>query len=281
MERTRSWLFSPADVPNRCVKASQSAADQVIFDLEDAVSPTNKESARKNAKDLLGQKNSGRRPWIRVNGLDTSWGIKDLEELVSTFDGPPRWMVPKANRTAVDQLEGWIREHNIVCDWLLIIESAKGLWDLTHAAEPWLPGQSVRLCYGSLDYQADVGGDIGDLEEELLMARSQLVMVSRVFGWLSPIDAVFPAFRDDQGLERASERARRIGFSGKMVIHPQQIEVVNRIFSPSDEERRWAETVLAGLGDQGVAQVNGQMIDRPLVLKAQRILSFFEEPDSG
>lgn len=278
MERFRSWLFSPADVPERCLKALATQADQVIWDLEDAVSPDNKGKAREQVRSLLDHvREQERKPWVRVNGLTTAWGPDDLVTLQDAVaPDRARWMVPKVDAETINTIESWIARGKVHGEWLFLIETARGLWDLGQARHRWLDGSSVRLTFGALDYQADLAGDIGEDEAELLYPRSQIVVASRAWGWPAPLDAVYPAFLDQVGLEVAAQRARRLGFAGKMVIHPNQVNPVNRVFSPTDAERLWAERVVSQMQDRGVVQLEGQMIDRPLVERAKRILQFFE-----
>jgi citrate lyase subunit beta/citryl-CoA lyase len=281
-ERTRSWLFAPADRPDRCLKALAGAADQVIWDLEDAVAPEAKEEARRTVRELLRQTaGEPRVPWIRVNGLFTPWGPEDLLSLQDAVsDARARWLVPKADARTVGRLEAWRREGKVRGQWLLLVETARGLDDLARAERPWLAGDAVRLAFGALDYQADLGaGPVGPDEAELAVPRHLMARRSRVFGWPAPIDAVYPGYRDPEGLRAAAERARRFGFAGKMVIHPDQIGPVHEAFTPTAEERAWAERVLAASRAGGVATVDGAMVDRPVVERARQILAFFDEGD--
>ncbi|MDA8194955.1 MAG: CoA ester lyase [Thermaerobacter sp.] len=271
----RSWLFSPADVPQRCLKALDTAADQVIWDLEDGVAAGRKEMARAQLAGLAEQTASARMPWIRINGPDTVWAADDLQAALKACSGrPPRIAVPKVDARVV----AWLQQQGPAqsVQWLLIVESARGLWDLMHLDTAWLPGMSVRIAFGALDYQADVGGDIGLDEQELLMPRSEIVLACRSLGWMAPIDAVYPRFDDEDGLSRAAQTARRLGYAGKMVIHPKQIGPVHQAFAPSDAELAWARGVLAAGTGAGAVQVAGQMIDRPLLERARQILAAAE-----
>jgi citrate lyase subunit beta/citryl-CoA lyase len=282
-ERVRSWLFSPADRPDRCLKALASEADQVIWDLEDAVAPEVKEDARRAVRDLLARTaDSPRVPWVRVNGLFTPWGAEDLLSLQDAVsDARARWLVPKADARTVARLEAWRAEGRIRGQWLLLVETARGLDDLARAERPWLAGEAVRLAFGALDYQADLGAAApGPDETELIVPRHLLTRRSRVFGWPAPVDAVYPAYRDPEGLRAAAERARRFGFAGKMVIHPDQIGPVHAAFSPTPAEREWAERVLAASRAGGAAAVDGAMVDRPVVERARQILAFFEADET-
>jgi Citrate lyase beta subunit len=125
--------------------------------------------------------------------------------------------------------------------------------------------------FGSLDYQAD----LGTADDDLLHARSQLVLASRVAGIAAPVDGVTQSIHDRQLLRRDCLRSRELGFAGKVCIHPNQVDVVNASFAPSDEETAWARAVVAAFA--GVAgnavSLNGRMIDRPVLLKARKILA--------
>lgn len=272
----RSWLFSPADVPERCLKALAAGADQVIWDLEDGVAEEKKALARANLSELMA-KAGEEPPWIRINGVGSTWAEEDMALLWTLDHTPLKIVVPKADAHSVSRLAQWVSERPRAVQWLWIIESAQGLWDVMHAEGPWMSEYGGRLAFGALDYQTDLAGEVGPGEEEILMARSQIALASRVWGWPSPIDAVFPGISDTQGLDASARRARRLGFGGKMVIHPRQIPVVNKAFTPDDQEIQWARKVLAEIGRAGVLNIGGQMIDRPLIERARQILAAIGE----
>lgn len=150
---------------------------------------------------------------------------------------------------------------------VLLIESAAGLRACGTLAA--IPGV-VRLAFGELDFQLDLGIE-GD--DALLAFRSHLVLESRIAGMAAPIDSVTPDVRDIERVRSDAQRARRLGFGGKLCIHPQQVVEVNRAFSPSDDERLYAARVLAAMQVSAGAAValDGKMIDRPVWLKAARI----------
>lgn len=272
MEHTVSWLFVPGDRADRCRKALASPADQVILDLEDAVAPAVKERARQQLLVLLAEGAAdGRRPWVRINAVQAELGRADLEAFWEAFpQGHRRFLVPKADRAAFAALE----PRAAGAEWVFLVETGRALWEIQREGVPeaWR-GQACRFSFGALDYQLDMGGMTGPEETELLHPRTQLALASRVGDWLPPIDAVYPSIGDLEGLEASVLRARRLGFVGKLLIHPQQIEVVHRAFAPSDEERAWAERVLAASGEAGAVQVDGMMVDRPVVDRARQILA--------
>lgn len=273
-ERFRSWLFAPADVPDRCRKAYQSRADQVIWDLEDAVPPDRKDFAREAVLTLLGEVGQGeRRPWVRINSLQSGRGEEDLRQLWAAL--PPerrRFAVPKTDQDVLRELA----TYRSGAEWLFLVESVDGFLDFLLHPGIW-QGEAVRLSFGALDYQLDLGGQTGPDETELLVPRTILAWASRRRRFLPPIDTVYPQVSDEEGLRRSAERAKRLGFAGKLVVHPRQIDPVHQAFRPSPEERDWAERVLSAAEGRGAALVDGMMVDRPVLDRARTIRKLWEE----
>ena len=255
----RSYLFVPGNRPDRYDKACATRAHAVIVDLEDAVPPDDKVRARTALGEWL---TSERGVLVRVNAADSEWFDDDVRACARP--GVEGVVLPKAER-AED-----IRRIVDVCGPLPVfplIETASGLWNALAIAQ----AQRVQaLLFGSLDFQAD----LGTADDELLYARSRLVLVSRVAGIAAPIDGVTQAIDDPELLRRDCHRSRQLGFRGKVCIHPCQIDVVNGCFAPSADEIAWAEEIVAAFGQsQGNAVlVGGRMVDRPVLLKAQAIL---------
>ena len=152
---------------------------------------------------------------------------------------------------------------------LPLIESAQGFWNVKALSQA---PRGQRLVFGSIDFQLDLG--INGDNEELLYFRSQLVLVSRIAGIQSPVDGVSTAIDDHEQLRSDTLRARRLGFGGKLCIHPKQVGQVNEAFRPGQNDVAWARRVLeAASTAQGAAvAVDGKMVDRPVILKAQEIL---------
>lgn len=259
----RSWLFVPGNRPERFEKALASGADAVILDLEDAVAPADKDAAREAVAAWL----SPDRPvYLRINAADTEWFADDLE-LVGNL-GVAGVVLPKAEaadvlaRVAVRLPPGAVL--------LPLVETGFGVARAeTLAAQP----RVLRLMFGTIDFQLDLGID-GE-GEELAFFRSKLVLASRLAGVQPPIDGVTTAIRDLDRLQADTQRARRMGFGGKLCIHPDQIATVNRAFAPSDEELAWAHRVVeaAGAADGAAVAVDGKMVDRPVLLRAQRMIA--------
>jgi citrate lyase subunit beta/citryl-CoA lyase len=255
----RSYLFVPGNRPERFEKALGSGADAVIVDLEDAVPPEGKAEARAAVARWL----APQRPvLIRINGADTPWFAEDLALCAQA--GVAGVMVPKAERVADLQRIATVAAGGAV---LPLIETAAGFENLRAVAG----AESVqRLVFGSIDFQLD----LGILDDELTAFRSQLVLVSRIANLVAPVDGVCTAIDDTEQLQRDTTRARRLGFGAKLCIHPRQVETVNQGFVPSEAELAWARRVLAAAAQARGAAValDGKMIDRPVILRAQAIV---------
>jgi citrate lyase subunit beta/citryl-CoA lyase len=258
----RSMLFVPGDRPERFEKACASGADGVIVDLEDAVAPQAKAEARERLAQWLSPQ---RDVFVRINAPRSPWFEADLR--LVRLPGVRGVVLPKAER--VEDIEE-VAAASASGRVLPLIETALGV----HLAVALAAARGVdRLLFGTIDFQLDmrIGGD--DLE--LLHFRSHLVLASRLAGLPPPVDGVCKALDDPERLVRETRRARALGFGGKLVIHPRQVAVVNAAFAPTAEEIAWARRVLsASASAQGAAmQLDGQMVDRPVLLEAQRILS--------
>lgn len=259
MRALASYLFVPGDRPERFHKALASGAAQVIVDLEDAVAPAAKSAARAAVAAWL---HPDHPVVLRINGAGTPWFEADLA--LAAHPGVAAVMLPKAEDAATLRA---VRAAAPQAALLPLIESARGIEAVDAIART--PGVE-RLVFGSIDFQLDLGltGD----GEELLFFRSRLVLASRLAGIAAPVDGVCTAIADDAALRQASERARRLGFGGKLCIHPRQVAVVEAAFAPSAEELAWAEKVLAAAGSEGAAvAVDGQMVDKPVLARARRI----------
>lgn len=273
----RSWLFVPGVAVNKLEKAAQSAVDAVIVDLEDAVAPAEKESARAAIQSyMLEQRPGAKKYFLRINGRASQWYQEDLAVAVhSGFDGV---MLPKSGGWEdICITEELLRSAGVSpenFELLPLVETASGI---LRAAEMISGSYVRRLTFGSIDFLLDIGGRSTAAGTELLYARSYLALVSRAAGKEGPVDTVFPDFRDDEGLRRDAELAQSIGFTGKLVIHPRQIEVVNRVFSPAPEEITYAQEVknsfeAAARKGLGAIQLRGKMIDKPVYEKNLRLL---------
>ncbi|MFJ3054947.1 HpcH/HpaI aldolase/citrate lyase family protein [Herbaspirillum sp. NPDC087042] len=262
-----SYLFVPANRPDRYAKALASGADAVIVDLEDAVALPQKEEARATLARWLRESGPQPRLWVRINAADTVWHADDL----STFSALPLAgiVLPKAEEPKA--LSVIARGLGTGRGLIALIESATGLAAMRAIAA--VPGVQ-RLAFGSIDAQVDLGMQCGPEEEELAHFRVEMVLASRLGGIAPPIDGVTTAFDDDAFLARMVLRARRLGFGAKLCIHPRQVATVRQGFMPSEAELAWAEEVMEAVrrSDGGAISLKGRMIDKPVILQAEKFL---------
>lgn len=254
-------LFVPGDRPERFAKAAASAADAIIIDLEDAVDASAKDAARAN---LLAHAVTGKPVMVRINGEGTPWWRDDLAAL-----GRARVdcvLVPKAESRA--SLAEVAEAAGLDAAIILLVESARGLEAL---GDMLLAPRILCAGFGSFDYALDLGCEPSP--EPLLHARSKIVYESRLAGIAAPIDGVTMSIDDPDAVREDANRSRAMGFGGKLAIHPRQVEPIMAAFRPSEAQRAWAERVLASVVSDAAVKVDGQMIDKPLVEKARRILA--------
>jgi citrate lyase subunit beta/citryl-CoA lyase len=272
MIQPRSWLFVPADSERKIAKALESEADALIFDLEDSVAPAEKAAARATLKNLP-KRSGGPQWWVRVNPLASEYHKDDLEVLgIADIHGI---VLPKAEGgTDVIELShrtGTIPIHAIVT------ETAASLFNLLSYNVPVSP--LAAMSWGAEDLSAALGAsskydDNGELAFTYKLARS-LCLAGAVAAGVQPVDGVFADFRDEEGLKREADAARREGFTGKLAIHPAQVGVINAAFTPSREEIAHAEEIVAAFEahpDAGVLSVGGKMVDRPHLMQARNVL---------
>jgi citrate lyase subunit beta / citryl-CoA lyase len=256
MSAPRSYLFVPGNRPERFPRALASGADAVIIDLEDAVPPAERVAARANAAAWISPR---RRVFVRINGARTEWFHDDVA--MCRKADVAGVVLPKAER--VEDVEA------IGKPVLPIIETARGFWNVSALA---YASNVQRLMFGSIDFQLDLG--INGEGEELLYFRSQLVLVSRIAGLPAPVDGVTVVFDTPDAVRADTRRARRLGFGGKLCIHPKQILIVNECFGPTAEEQAWAKRIVEAAAVAGGAAISldGEMIDRPVIARAEAIL---------
>ena len=285
----RSFLFAPGNVPRRVEKALTLMADAVILDLEDSVAPSDKPAARKSVADALKQPRSGR-GYVRVNAPSTPYCFRDLlETLHAKVDGV---VVPKIESAADLHAVDWVmasleREQGIAegaIDLMPIVETAAGVQRVdrilqARSLRPYKgPWRVKRIAFGAGDYANDVGLSPTLDEVELADARSRLVLASRAAGVENPIDSPWFHFKEVDAFRRALERSRRSGFQGRLCVHPDQVAPVNEAYLPSVEEVSRAERIVAAFEaaeakGEAAIQVDGQMIDYPIVHRARTLLA--------
>jgi citrate lyase beta subunit len=266
-------LFTPGSDEHKLHTALAAGADAVVADLEDAVAAPEKAAARKLTARVLASVQSESLKTVRVNGADTAFFAEDLEALA---DLPLSAVVlPKATREAVEAVAAVLGDRLPV---IAIVETARGLREAYETARHPLV---AMLVLGAVDLGLELGLEPRDDRAELVFARSKLVLDSAAAGRRGPIDAVFVDIRDTDGLEAEALYARSLGLRGKACIHPAQVAAVNRVFVPSaaetDRARRLVEAYEQGLREgRGVVEVDGQMVDLPVVEHARRVLTAAE-----
>lgn len=269
----RAALFVPATRADRIPKALASGADAVIVDLEDAVAPQDKDSARAALDVALANQHrasatapsAGPALWVRVN-TGAPWSDQDLA-LCARHAAVQAVVVPKAESAQQMQaaFEACGRKPLVA-----LIETAEGYARRDDVASH--PAVK-RLAFGSIDFQLDLG--ISGEGDALLVFRSGLVLASRLAGLPAPLDGVTVEVANPEVVAADAARARALGFGGKLCIHPQQVGPVNAAFSPSPAEIEWAQRVVAACeASAGAAvAVDGKMVDRPVLLRAQALLA--------
>lgn len=277
--RLRSLLFVPGDRPDRMEKALASGADALILDLEDAVALSRKDEARSAICTFLQDSARGIPLFVRVNPLDS--GMID-DDLAAVLPGKPDGiMLPKAeggpSLKALDAKLDWAGADG--CRILPIAsETAAAVFQLgTYGG---VTNRLTGLTWGAEDLPAAVGAATSRERDGSYTAPYQLARSLTLFGavaaGVAPIETVFPAFKDLEGLAAYAARARRDGFTGMMAIHPAQVAVINDAFTPGADEVAHARAVIAAFAanpDAGALQLDGKMIDRPHVVQAERILA--------
>lgn len=261
----RTLLFVPGTTPARFDKAAASSADVVIVDLEDAVPEEEKSPARGAVAAWL--RDAGRAA-VRVNGTATAHYDQDVAALAG-LAGLLAVVVPMADSPdALAALHGRLGPG---VEIVPLVETAAGLLRAGELARA--PGVS-RLAFGHLDFAVDIDSDTGD--EAMLMARSTLVVASRAAGLPGPIDGVTTVLDDPAAARDDAVRARRLGLTGKLCIHPRQVDVVNTAMSPTEEQVAWARRVLESRTG-GAVRLDGEMVDAPVIARAEAIVSRAEE----
>lgn len=289
----RSWLFVPGDSERKLEKGRENEADALILDLEDAVSNDRQDIAREMVREYLkaNDDRSRQQLWVRINPLDTDLALPDLAAIMP--GAPDGICLPKVYSA---------EEVNTLCNYLSALEAREGL-DLgstkilcvaTETAaslltfHTYLDGVSDRLVgmtWGAEDLSAALGAmdnmnpNSGEYDDPYLMAKSFCLAACRAVD-VQPVGVVYVNFRDDAGLETECLRDRKAGFIGKIAIHPAQPPIINRAFTPSDEEVDYAQRVVdvfeqnPGLGTVGL---DGKMLDMPHLKQARNVLSMAEQ----
>ena len=264
-----NFLFVPGTRPERFIKALDSGADSVVLDLEDAVPEEDKPKAREAIRTAWSgfSDEQKKRLVIRSNSPGSKFYSADL--ILAQELNIACLLIPKSE--SLDQINGAAL---VLPNTALIpmIETAIGLDHLKGIANSQ---QVLRLALGNLDLQADLGMVCDPQETELQTARYQIVLASRLAQIAPPIDGVTPSTVDIARITDDANRAKRMGFGGKLCIHPAQVSIVKGAFMPTDEEMDWAIKVVEAdkASKGGAVKLDGRMIDHPVVLLAKRTLA--------
>ncbi|QNN54864.1 CoA ester lyase [Nocardioides mesophilus] len=255
----RTLLFVPGTRPDRFARAGESGADLVVIDLEDAVAPAAKDEARKQAADWLAT-----RPWgVRINPPGTDWFDEDLRA-VSAY--PCVVMVPKAeSATVLGRIAKQLAPGSCL---LALVETAAGI--VAAPAIARVPAVT-RLAFGSYDLAAQLGVSPED-RDAMAYSRGALVLASAAARLPGPFDGVTGDVGDADRLRDDVHHGTRLGLTGKLCVHPRQVPVVHEELRPSEDELVWAGKVVAASAGGGVVLLDGQMVDKPVVERARRML---------
>ena len=281
----RSLLFVPADSDKKLAKALGSGADILLLDLEDSVAAGRKATGRDMARDFLKARPAGTRAYVRINPLATEFATLDLEAIMP--GGPDGIMLPKAaggdEVRILDRTLGTLEQKNGLkagATQILPIatETARAMFTLgTYVgSSPRLSG----LMWGAEDLAADIGA-LGNrradstYEAPFALARSMCLFAAAAAG-VAAVDTVYADFRDRAGFERECVEGARFGFTAKAAIHPDQVETINRVFTPDAKAIEHARKIVdafAKAPDAGVVSMDGMMVDRPHLIAAKRVLA--------
>ncbi|MEB3103625.1 HpcH/HpaI aldolase/citrate lyase family protein [Ferviditalea candida] len=278
----RSLMFVPGNQPRRLEKVPSLMSDAIIYDLEDSVPLEEKETARKMVSEALA-KHTDKTSFVRVNAMSTVYFFEDVSAVISkSLQGI---VLPKTERRdqiviaeyLLTQLE---RKHGLKPGCLEIVPLMETALGIANALEVAGSCHRVkRLAFGAVDFTLDIQAEFTEESMETFTARSQLVIASRAAGIEPPIDTVYTNVKQPAGLEASTKQAKQMGFQGKLVIHPDQIDIVHSVFSPSPKEIEAAQKIVQAFEEatrSGMAaiQVDGKMIDYPVVERARRILEY-------
>lgn len=280
MRMRRSLLFVPGEA-RKIDKARSAGADTLVFDLEDSIAPERKADARAQVAAALRAGGFGdTETAVRVNPHGTPYFRQDLEAILGA--GVPTVMLPKANgreiRLVTEFVEGLERSLGIFGDnrarFLALVETALGVGQ---AESLGLATRVDALCFGHADFALDMGLAEADASCGVAYhARCSLVIAAKACG-VTPIDSVCLAVKDERAIRADAELGMRLGFEGKLCIHPQQVGIVNQVYTPDEKQIEYARRVVdawegATQDERGVLTMDGKMIDAPLVAAQQRVL---------
>ena len=277
----RTMMFVPGNNPAMVKDAGIFGADSIMFDLEDAVSLSEKDAARYLVYEVLKTVDYGRSELVvRINGLDTPFYRNDIKAMVKA--GIDVIRLPKVETAdMIRDLEGLVAEAEIefgreigTTHLMAAIESARGVVNANEIARS--SERMIGIALSAEDYTTDMKTHRYPDGQELLYARNVILHAARAAG-IAAFDTVFTDLNDEAGFKRETELIHQLGFDGKSLINPRQIDMVNRVYQPLKKEIIVAQNVIAAIENakqkgSGVISMNGQMVDRPVVLRAERVM---------
>lgn len=269
VQQARSFLFVPGDRPDRFDKAVGASADLVILDLEDAVAPERRPEAREHVAAWLA---AGGAAAVRISAAGTPDHAADVEALsplVAAGTDQDTGLLAVVVAKAEDPAALSALALRLRAPLLALVETARGV---ARAADITGAEGVARLAFGHLDLAADLGAE--PTRKAMLHSRSVLVLASRAAGLPGPVDGVTTALDDTDLLTEDLGHARELGLTGKLLIHPRQVQATHAAYRPNEDEVAWAERVLTAVaeGGTGAVRVDGDMVDPPVVARAQDIL---------
>lgn len=280
----RSMMFIPGNNPGMIRDANIYGADSIMFDLEDSVAYTEKDAARLLVYNALKTLDFGSKETVvRINDLSSGLGVADLEAVVRAGVQVVRLPKTDSAQDVIDcerEIERIEKEAGIpvgTTGMMAAIESANGV--LNAAAIAKASDRLIGIALGAEDYVTDLKTTRSD-GIELLFARSMILNAARAAG-IAALDTVYSDVNNEEGFVAEAAIIKKLGFDGKSIINPRQIEPLHKVFMPSEKDLNKARAIMDAIAEanargSGVASLKGKMIDKPVVIRAQRLLDLYE-----
>ena len=285
MELIRSLVFVPGNRANMLERAKEFPADIIMVDLEDSVPPEEKVNARNLAIEWVPKLRAlGHRVMVRVNSLDTGLTRDELTAVVNPdlagislgkVESPQDVRDVAGILTSLERSVGIEPAQVKIIPWIENARALVGAYQIATASD-----RIVGIAFGGEDYTDDMGLERTDTGEEIYFPRATVAVAARA-ARVASLDSPYVLFRNSDGLRADAGQARKLGFTGKFAIHPAQSDVINELFSPSDEELAYAQKVVDAWNEaeaqgRGSADLDGRMIDVPVIKRAQNLLALAE-----
>jgi len=276
----RTMMYVPGNNPAMLADAHVYGADSIMFDLEDSVALSEKDSARLLVYQMIKNRQSNTELVVRINGLDSEHGKKDIEAMVRA--GVDVIRLPKTDtaqdvkdvEAIIEKVEEQIGRPIGSTLMMAAIETPLGIINAYQVATA--SNRLIGIAIGAEDFVTSMKTNRSKVGVELLSARSQLVIAARAAG-IAALDTVFSDVEDDETFRREVNLIKQLGFDGKSVINPRQIDLVHHIYKPTDAEINYAKQIMLAIEEanekgSGVISVGGKMVDKPIVERAMRVL---------